>query len=191
MAGELYISPSELPNYYDSRRVLQLASDTGTTATTADLTNTSSAPYSKLLVAIRGVCADIDSKCQQGKRYDRSDLEAIIAAATSSPNDEAVQKRAALLKQLTADLVYGRLNASRGIGADELKRLCPRYDEAEAMLEQLYQGSRIFDLDNPKTAGKPSTVTINRTQTQPNFTTYNDMFFIPDDPTNSSYSYRW
>jgi hypothetical protein len=180
MAGELYITPSELVLYYDQRRVLQLASDTGTPAVLSDLSNSNSTPYINLRQKIRAVCSDIDSKCQQGQRYDRADLEAIIAAATANPTDESVQKRAGVLKQLTADLTYGRLNASRGIGAEELTKLCPRYEEAEAMLEQLYQGSRIFDIDKAKTSGIPGQITINRTG--PSFTRYNDMFFVPDDP---------
>lgn len=177
MAGELYIVPSELVNYYDQRRVLALASDTGTAAQVADLFNTSSAAYTKIVSFIRSTCSDVDSKCQQGRRYDRSDLEGMVLAATLNPSDESIQKRAALLKQMVADLVYGRLNANRGIGADQLKVLCPRYEEAEMMLEQLYQGARIFDLDAPKSAGVPSTVTINQNG-PPGFTKFNDMFFI-------------
>ncbi len=180
MAGELYITPLELVNYYDRRRVLQLASDSDTVpATIEDLDDDDSDPYIKINTLIRGVCSDIDSKCQQGKRYDRTALEAMVAAAEES-EDEAILKRAALLKQMTADLVYGRLNASRGIGAAELSILCPRYDEAEAMLEQLYQGARIFDLDLPKTAGVPSRVTINLNNIN-SFVSENAMFFVWGD----------
>jgi hypothetical protein len=162
MASESYLDPAELVTYYDTRRVLQLSSDTGATAVIADLSNSASAPYGRVLSAIRFAASELDSHCQQGKRYTRSTLEAIISAAAAAPADEGLQKRAALIKQLVADLAFGVLASRRGYTADSLKDLAPRYETALGTLERLANGIQIFDIDETITRGAPSVVQIGR-----------------------------
>lgn len=186
MAGELYITPSELTLYYDSRRVLDLAVDTGTRADIADLSNAGSNAYKRVNAMIASVCSEIDSVCQQGKRYVRADLEAMIAASGS---DDASTKRAASLKQMTADLVFGRLMAVRGYGADQQRQLAPRYEKAEQMLEMLYQGSRVFDFDDNIKAGVPDTLKIGLNLLK--WSEFNRMFGVfPTNPFDSSWRCR-
>lgn len=162
-----YLLPSELTVYYDVRRVVGLISDTGIPVDSSDLSSFGSAGYSLVQKLIRSVSARIDSRCQQGKRYSRTDLETLAYEARTADigtdtQYEAKQKRFAILSQLTADLLYGDILSRRGYSADEFKKMAPRYEEALDLLEQLYQGIAIFDLDGPKNSGIPSIQTLGK-----------------------------
>lgn len=155
-----YLFPVDLLTIYDSRRVLQLASDTGTVATAANLADTASTPYAIVLNAIRAAASDLDSHCQMGKRYTRSTLETFISEAVAAPTDETKQKRAGLVRQLVADLAFGILASRRGYTGDSLKAWAPRYETALVTLERLSQGFQIFDTDDAIASGVPSQVSI-------------------------------
>lgn len=155
-----YIVPADLLQFYDSNRVLELASDTGTAATTAELSNSASGPYAVAIRAIRSAASDLDMHCQQGKRYTRADLEAVITAALAAPTDEEKQKRAAKIQQVVADLTFGYLMARRGYSAQQMDALAPRYREALVVLEQLANGTTVFDLDANLAASIPKRVAI-------------------------------
>lgn len=174
-----YLDPSELPNYYDQRRVLQLASDTGSSAVIADLSNPASKPYLTVQSAIRSAASDIDSHCQQGKQYTRDILEGFITDAAANPSDEAKQKRVAILKQLCADLAFGILMSRRGYTAETLDQLAPRYDTALQTLERLKVGAQIFDTDAATSRGVPALVGIGSKGYRPQL--YNRMFGIFED----------
>jgi len=178
-ASASYLNPDELTTYYDSRRVLQLASDTGTPAVAADLDDDGSAAYAFVNAAIRSAAAELDSHCQQGKRYTRADLEAIITAAVAAPSDEAKNKRAGLIRQLVADLAFGVLASRRGYHDDRLKALAPRYETALVTLERLSQGFQVFDLDDAINAGVPSRVRIGLRNYRP--ATHNRLFGAFED----------
>lgn len=151
-----YITPLELTTFYDSRRVLQLASDTdGTPAVIADLSNTASDAYKFVNNGILSASSDLDAHCQQGKRYTRANLEATITAANAAPTDSGLVKRAQLLKQLVADLSYGMLMSRRGMNSERLATLAPRYEKAQLALEQLALGITVLDLDANINAGVP------------------------------------
>ena len=179
MANENYITPLELVTYYDKRRVLDLASDTGATAVIADLSSSGSAAYGFVAAAIRTAAGMLDSHCQMGKRYTRSVLEAIITAALAAPADEAKMKRAAMIRQMVADLAYGVMLGRRGYSADATKNLAPRYEEALATLERLAQGLQVFDLDANIEAGRPHAVRIGRLSYRPG--AFNRLFGIWED----------
>lgn len=178
-ASASYLNPADLVTYYDRRRVLQLASDTGTAATIADLSDDDSAAYAFVLSCIRSAASDLDSHCQMGKRYTRATLEEIISDAVAAPTDEAKQKRAAMIRQLVADLAFGILASRRGYVADALKMLAPRYDTALVTLERLSQGFQIFDVDAAIDAGAPSSVQIGKNVYRPS--QYNRMFGVFED----------
>ena len=156
----LYISPSDLLTFYDRSRVLQLCTDGDIDAVAADLSSTSSSAYSIAIQACRDASADIDTHCQQGKRYSRADLEAIITAATGSPSDEAIQKRASAVRRLAADLAFYYLNVRRGYTADRIRSIAPRSDAALETLEQLANGQLVLDLDANLAASVPQIVGI-------------------------------
>lgn len=191
-----YLLPSEVDLYYDVRRVVGLASDTGVPIDESDLGATGSTGYNLIYKLIRAQSARIDSRCQQGKRYSHVDLETIAyTARTAAAGDaddigsdpekkfEAKWKRFAILQQLTADLFFGDLLARRGYGAEQFKLMAPRYVEALEILEQLYQGEAIFDLSGPKTAGVPQVATLGQNVLKS--TDFNRMFGIWP---NSTYS---
>lgn len=161
-----YLLPSEIVTYYDTRRVCGLISDTGTPIATGDLSDSTSDGFIAVQRLIRAISARIDTRVQQGKRYDRTDLEGIaFAARTTDPADptyDANWKRFAVLNQLTADLFFGDLVARRGYSSEQFKTMAPRFTEAQEMLEALYNGVAIFDLDDPKDAGVVSVQTLDR-----------------------------
>lgn len=178
-ASASYLNPDELITYYDARRVLQLASDSGEAATVADLSDDDSDAYAFILSCIRYAASELDSHCQQGKRYTRAVLEAIIEEAVAAPTDEAKNKRAAMIRQLVADLAFGVLASRRGYVADALKNLAPRYETALMTLERLSEGVQIFDVDDAITRGAPSSVQIGRLGYRPS--EFNRLFGIWED----------
>lgn len=180
-----YLTPAELPTYYDERRILQLASDDGVPADLADLSNTGTSAYRFVNSGILWAASEIDSHCQQGKRYSRADLEAIVTEALAATSDGTKQKRAALIRQLTADLAFGQLVSRRGYTGQSLTMFAPRYEPALATLEKLALGLQVFDLDGPINAGAPSRVGIG---SQGNYrpSMNNKMFGVwPDLPYNT------
>ena len=180
--ADSYILPADLLVYYDSRRVLQMASDdVNTPATAADLSNAASDPYIKVFNCIESAASDVDSHCQQGKRYTRATLELILSDWLLTPNDTAKRKRASLLRQLVADLSYGLLISRRGMSAKALAQLCPRYEEAQATLEKLALGVQVFDLDANIDAGVPQFTPLNKYGWNPSIN--NGMFGVWPDQT--------
>ncbi len=159
-----YITNADVALYYDSRRLLELCSDSGTEETTLD-----NAILTELLLA---ASAEIDANCQQGKRYAKATLEAMTG------------KGATLLKQLCADLAFGSLMARRGFAADQMKVQAPRYEAALLTLEMLYQGRKVFDLDANINAGVPKVAVIGKNQIRGS--QFNRMFGLwPDASTDS------
>jgi hypothetical protein len=80
-----YLQPTELPSYYDSNKICQLLSDTGTAATSAVFSLTAPAgaddavAWARLVDLLQSASAELDSHCQQGRRYQRADLEVMVA----------------------------------------------------------------------------------------------------------------
>ncbi len=176
-----YITPSELLNYYDSRRVLELASDTTSPATVSGL-----ATNPILLTAIRTASSLIDSHVQTGRRYERTQLEDIVTAANAGGASEAAKKRAEPIKSLCAHLTFGYLMTRRGYSAQKLQELAPMYADALQSLNLLSSGQRILDLDGPKNAGVPKRQPIGTNTAS--LTLYNQMFGVfPGSP--ASYIY--
>lgn len=177
----VYITPVELLNYYDQRRVLEMCSDTGSPATLGSL---GSNPLA--LSAIRSASAELDSHLQTGMRYERSQLEDICTAADAGGSTEAEKKRAAPIKELVAHLAFGRLMARRGFAATKMRELAPMYETSQEQLNLLASGVRIFDLDAPKAAGVPSRATIGENRLK--WSNYSRMFGIfPTSPTSYLY----
>lgn len=174
-----YLLPLDLTLYYDSRRVLEIASDTGADASLADLSNTASAAYKTINNGIRVASSDLDSHVQQGRRYARTDLEFMVSDALANPTDEAKVKRAGLLRQLIADLTFGFLMSRRGYAEDRMKLLAPRYDLALDTLRALASGVQVFDLDAQLDAGLPRGVPIGINKYRPSL--YNRMFGVWED----------
>lgn len=176
-----YITNSEFLNYYDTRRVLELVSDTGVSAATTDL------PTSTVLTtAIRNASSRLDSAVQSGQRYQRADIENIVVAANVPLAPAADVSRAEPIKSLVAHLAYGYLASRRGFAGDALRRMAPLYEDAEERLNELASGERVLDLDAAKAATVPSAATIGTNNVK--FTQYNLMFGVwPGNPINYLY----
>ncbi len=162
----------------------------------ADLSNSSSVPYTKVQSAIRFAASELDSHMQQGKRYTRAVLEAFMSGAEAAPANEGLQKRAALVKQLVADLAFGVLASRRGYAGDTLAQFAPRYESALATLERLANGIQVFDIEGTIQRGAPSTVAIGRNGYRPQqnnrlFGVFEDTFGVGGLRVNPYLFGRW
>lgn len=175
-----YIVPADLLTFYDRNRVLELVKDdtdgSGDPATESDLSNDASAPYALALNAITTAASMLDSHCQRGKRYTRENLEAVIAEWLAEQTSTAKAKRAALIRQIVADLSFGVLMSRRGFTAQQMREMAPRYEEALVVLEKLAAGEMVFDLEDNVNAGAPSSVQIGLNRYRPSLD--NRMFGI-------------
>lgn len=148
----LYLKGADMVLYYDVRRLRQILSDTG-----LQIDESAIATDPNLLAGINSACADINSRCYQGKRYTPEQLQDLI-----KNKDVSVQTKmaATALEQLTADLAFGFIVGRRGYGPDVLERLAPRYKSALETLERLYLGEKVFHIDTAIEAGVPHVVRI-------------------------------
>jgi hypothetical protein len=113
----------------------------------------------------------------------------MITEADASPEDSAKAKRAAHLRRLNADLAFGALLMSRGYSAESIEKMAPNHTKAQSILEQLYQGVRILDLDDVITAGVPSTTDIGKQRLMS--TMFNPLFGIWGDSPFWNYPYTY
>jgi len=150
-----YLTPAELLNYYDKRRVYELASDTGAPVTDGTYTTNTI-----VLTAIRNASSHVDSAVQTGQRYERTQLEDIVTASNAGGASDAAKSRAEPIKALVAHLAFAHLATRRGYAADSLAKLAPMYATALEQLNQLASGVRILDVDGPKAAGVPIQVRL-------------------------------
>ena len=150
-----YLTPNEFLLFYDARRMLEYASDSGTAAT--DISQ-------NLIVlrAIQGASSELDNALQKGGRYLRQTIEDICDAARVDGAAEADQKRAASIFELVAHLTYGRLVSRRGTSAEALRQLCPMYEEAQRRIADISNGVEVFDIAANINAAKPQTTPIGR-----------------------------
>lgn len=191
---QVYVTNLGMKLFYDRRRLTDLLTDDGTgddlTDTDIDtITTDEDDPGTKLYSAILWGSSEIDAKCQNGRRYSRGDLEAMVQNAIDPPpgstgvQAEAYKKRAAILQKLCADLAFGYLAQRRAQNADKLRELAPAYEEALARLEELYHGKRVFDLDANLNATVPQIRRLGRFAYLQSRT--NEMFGIfPTDGSN-------
>lgn len=121
-----YATADDLLTRYDSRRVADLVSDTG-----ARSVYPNSSPV--VAVVLEDASGMIDAACRVAKRYTTADLNSLTGSTKS------------LLVRLTCDLAFGLLVARRGYSAQDQKVMAPQTEAANALLEQLRTGERIFD----------------------------------------------
>lgn len=184
-----YVTPAQLTIFYDTTRVLDLCTDGDTPAVLADLSNAASDAYAIAIQACRDASSDIDQRCQQGRRYTRADLEAVVADALANPSDETKQKRASALKRLTADLAFYYLMARRGFTADKIRSIAPRADAALEALDQLSVGIRILDLDPQLASAGPIRVKLGVKNYQPS--RGNRLFGVWVDAQSNNGGFLW
>ncbi len=128
-----YITEAELLVAFDDRTVFQLASDTGTPATTG-------AP--EIVNAIERASAMVESGALRGGRYSLADLAALQTADDWS------------LKGLVAELTIAKLYQRRpGTIPEDMKEMLRA---AGQKIEALEKGDRIFNDSGAISSGKPS-----------------------------------
>ena len=142
-----YITAAQFLKAYDTRRVRDLLSDSGTPVAANDV-----ATDPNLLQILAEASEEVAAAALVSKRYTTAQLTAMAASSTSG----------FLLRRLTADLAFSLLVARRGQGAADIERLCPRHREAQRQLEQLRLGVALFPLidDTHAEAGLPDTVNV-------------------------------
>jgi phage gp36-like protein len=122
-----FAAPADLETYYDSRRISQLASDSGTPAT--DLANNAI-----VLAMLARATEEILSHALKGKKYTEDELQTLADSETGG----------FFLVGLCCDLAYGYLVQRRGTGAADMDRQAPAFKTAQLKLLQLADGSEIF-----------------------------------------------
>lgn len=146
-----YCTPAEFILRYDSRRVRELLSDTGTPVPLADLEDNET-----LLALLEDASHRLKMAVRQSNRYSIDFLWYIYNGNPDyddNPDpgsDEDTRKHEII--RIVADLAFGMLMARRGLAQKELFELAPMYKDALDMLEALKRGERIFDDWNDTTA---------------------------------------
>lgn len=139
-----YCTAAQFIASYDSRRVRELLSDSGTPIGQPDL-----AANAILLQLLEEASEMVIAAISVRQKYTRDELNAMAASATEG----------FLLRRLVADLAYGLLQQRRGVAAGDISRLAPGYVLAQQMLGQLREGLLILpkaaDETRPRT-GLPS-----------------------------------
>ncbi len=151
---------------YDSRRLAEYNSDTGSPVTPTDPVSFSTPVGAAIIDASEMVYAAL----QASNRYSRSDLDTLIATYPTS--------RGAVVIRVVCDIAYARLLMRRGFPTDQIDRMCPGYRDALAWLEQLRQGKNILHIDTAL-AAQEAEGALNRDLRDPNRpTNWNRMFGV-------------
>ena len=143
-----FLTPAQFVKVYDTRRVQQLLSDTGTPVASGDL-----ATDENLLNLLAESTEMILSAVQVGTKYTEDELQDLADSSTSGY----------LVRRLCADLAYGLLVARRGTSAADMDRLAPNWKFAQFQLQQLREGTLIFprvERDEHPGAGNPRTTNL-------------------------------
>lgn len=152
-----FADPSDLVKSYDSRRVRELCSDTGTPVAIGDIDTD---PV--LLMVLARATETVLAYARKGERYEESELQELADSATAG----------FALTGLVCDLAFGYLTLRRGTGAADWDRLSPAYKAALATLEELANGTEVFariDGDAHPDAGTPRTASLTQQVTSPTY----------------------
>lgn len=133
-----YATPTNFLARYDARRVGELVKDDATRATPAELLSDTT-----LQAMLDDAASMIDAACLSGKRYTLTEL----AALTGSD--------AYLLIRLNCDLAWGLLLLRRGGTSQDITSLAPGYAYAMSIVDKLWNGEWVFNVDNVPEAGLP------------------------------------
>jgi hypothetical protein len=143
------LSAAEFLDRCDARNVGDLVLDDGTRADAGDLTGGASAAGRRVQAAIDAAIGQLLSAANVGKRYTQQQLEDLTDGSYF----------AARIKSILRDLAYGELLRRRNLPADDFDRLCPGYAMAQADLELIRTGERVFgDVPGVPEAGLPHAI---------------------------------
>jgi phage gp36-like protein len=122
-----YATTQDLLLRYDERRVADLVSDTGTRST-----NPAASPVAEM--ALEDASGMIDAACRVSGRYKSIDLLGMTGHGAN------------LLARLCCDLAYGLLVGRRGYSSTDQKAMAPQFEFANALLDSIRKGERVFDV---------------------------------------------
>lgn len=135
-----YATPAQLLQRYDARTIGDLVSDSGDQVTPTALLSDAN-----LLAQLDDASGEIESALLQAGRYSAGDLSGLL---TSNSNTRFV------LIRLTCDIAM-RLLAERRPWYELNDAYQRRVANADATLDKLRKGERVFDLEPVKDAGLP------------------------------------
>jgi phage gp36-like protein len=173
-----YATPAHIKVRYNVTRVGQLVRDDGSTASPTQLDTDAN-----LQAALDDASGEIELAALAGQRYATTDLQALKTAYAAGPSNSQYNS-GALLVRLTCDLAYGNLIGRKGMDAATTDAMAPRVRWAQAVLQQLRDGDRIFNIDANTLAGLPLNVEIGKQRTY--LTQYMSRYFgdLTTDPNN-------
>jgi len=134
-----YATAQDLLDRYDSRRIGDLATDSGTRLTEAQILSDS-----KVSACIEDASGTFMVAVNRGNRYSEEDL---MLLSGSSAN---------FLKRVICDLAFAYLVMRRGYGNDEVAAQAPGYRSAQDALKQISEGELVFESAKHMNAGNPS-----------------------------------
>jgi hypothetical protein len=150
-----FATSTHLVLQFDTRRIQELCSDTGTPVSAGSLSSNSVITW-----VLNRATEMILMAARQGDEYSEAELQ------TLADDDDAGWS----IRGLTCDLAFGLLVMRRGTGAADLDRLSPSYGAALRTLQQISDGARIFPRisgDEHEDAGKPRTANLTEQTTSP------------------------
>lgn len=142
-----FAEPSDLILRYDSRRLVELLSDSGEPLDVADLDSDTT-----LAALLEDATAEIRSAVRVSDRYTETELDTIATKNVDSADDSPALY---FLIRLTCDLTYGYLCIRRGYDASAISSMAPAFVEAKKTLQLLREGERIFPTEEAADAGLP------------------------------------
>lgn len=147
-----YADAEQMIHRFDERTLKDLCSDTGSSETNLPGND-------RMETALQDATGSIDAACQVGKMYDPDDLEAMTGTDR------------ALLRRICCELAMVFLIEARPEkykGSEKALR-----ERAEAYLDRLRNGERVFNITTNKDAGVPSLEGLDRYE-------YRNQNWIPD-----------
>lgn len=174
-----YATAAQLLTRYDSRRVAELNSDTGSPVTPTDPVSITT----PVGAALYDASAMVDTALQAGKRYTRSVLAALIADADLS--------KGAPIVRAVCDIAYARLLIRRGIPAKEIANLAPGYVDAMQFISDLRNGLTVLDITANLNAGLPAAKLTNQWDPRTTSNWNRQLGFWPDKLDPAAYWPSW
>jgi len=172
----VYATAAQLLARYDSRRVAELNSDTGSPVTPTDPVSVAT----PVGAALYDASAMVDTALQSGRRYLKTVLSVLVA-------DPDVTKGLPIVRAV-CDIAYARLLMRRGLPAGEIEKLAPGYTDALQWIKDLADGKTVLDVDANLLSGLPKATTAD--VWNPNLpSNYNAMFGNWGYTSQSGYSY--
>jgi hypothetical protein len=141
-----YATAAKLLELYDSRRIGQMVSDSGTVPNAAALLT------NQIVASMLAAASDeVLAAAAVGNRYTAADLDTLAAGTDAG---------ARLIQSITCHIAFGLLVNRRGYAADEFSNLVPMWKWAQDYLTLLRKAERIFPgVPDVPEAGLPDTAT--------------------------------